>query len=117
MSDDFETNLPLPQRPHRRPTLRDSSERERLSVGGFFAEHRKIVDERKDHLARLGMDATHVDALRMPAREDGTLPARGKPASPLPISIASTESADGLTPDVTSKPSALWGAKRKEDDA
>lgn len=84
MSEDFEASLPLPQKPHRRPMLKESREAERLSVGGFFAEHRAVVDARKDHLARLGMDERQASALRMPTREDEPLAALGTPAVQAP---------------------------------
>lgn len=37
-----------------------------LSKGAFFQEGRAMVDARREHLARMGMDPRHVDALRMP---------------------------------------------------
>lgn len=76
--------MPHPEKPHRRPTLKSERETERLSVGGFFAEHRRVIDERKDQLARVGMDPLHVDALRMPDLKEGPLPARGTPVMKLP---------------------------------
>lgn len=79
MSDDFQAEMPLLQKPARKPSLRADREAERLSPGSFYAQHRALVDARKDHLARLGMDPMHVEALRMPDLGETTLPARGDP--------------------------------------
>lgn len=90
--------MPLPQKPQRRPTLRQEREAERLSVGSFYAEHRKLVDERRDHLARVGMDPAHVNALRMPNRHDEPLPARGTLAPPVaPVTARVAEAAEAET--------------------
>ena len=83
MSEDFTAEMPLPNKPHRRPTLREERESERLSVGSFYAEQRKLVDARRDHLARLGMDPAHVAALKMPDLQDEPLPARGTLSPPV----------------------------------
>lgn len=55
-------------------------EHERLAPGGFFAEHKALVDERRVHLERLGMDERHVTALRMPERHEQPLKMMGQPA-------------------------------------
>ena len=106
MSEDFTTEMPLPDKPQRRPSLRESREAERLSVGSFYAEHRKLVDDRKDHLARLGMDPTHVAALRMPDLKDEPLPARGTLAGPSPAVPLVAEGANDARTTGTSDASA-----------
>ncbi|MFA5860961.1 MAG: hypothetical protein WDA16_04640 [Candidatus Thermoplasmatota archaeon] len=70
-------------------------EHERLAPGGFFAEHKALVDERRVHLQRLGMDERHVNALRMPERHEQPLPMMGQPAM------------TPVTADVTSEPETL----------
>ena len=55
MSDDFTAEMPLPEKPQRRPALRLEREAERLSVGSFYAEHRALIDARKGDLSRIGM--------------------------------------------------------------
>ena len=89
MSEDFTAEMPLPDKPQRRPGLRQHREAERLGVGSYYAEHRQVVDGRRDHLARLGMDPMHVQALRMPDLKDEPLPARGTLAGPDPVAPAS----------------------------
>ena len=42
--------------------------------GGFFAEHRALLDGRRTHLARMGMIPEHVTALRMPDIVDRPVP-------------------------------------------
>ena len=51
-----------------------------LTVGGFYAEHRGLVDARRDHLARLGMMPPHVAALARPDLSDKPImpPVRGE---------------------------------------
>ncbi len=54
------------------PVLHDSAHLPRPAmptpptVGGFFAEHRALIDGRKDALLRVGMLPQHVNALAMP---------------------------------------------------
>ncbi|HWH07901.1 MAG TPA: hypothetical protein VNX21_01795 [Candidatus Thermoplasmatota archaeon] len=91
MSEDFTAEMPLPEKPRRRPTLREEREGERMGVGSFYAQHRAVVDARRDHLARLGMDPAHVQALRMPDLKDEPLPARGTLAPPVVLPVAATE--------------------------
>jgi hypothetical protein len=55
-----------------------------LSKGEFFAAGRAHVDARREHLARMGMDARHVDALRMPAAEAPRAPPVHADALPEP---------------------------------
>lgn len=67
--------VPLPD--HGKPKFKPlEGESERLRLGGvasFHDEHRKTVDGRKDHLARMGMIPQHVAALRMPDLDERPL--------------------------------------------
>ncbi len=66
-------------------------EHARLSPGAYFAEHKALVDARRAPLARLGMDARHVEALRMPPSEDKPLEVLGQPAIAVPIEATKVE--------------------------
>lgn len=115
MSEDFTAEMPLPEKPTRRPTLRQEREAEKLSVGSFYAEQRKVIDERRDHLARLGMDPTHVAALRMPDTKDEPLPARGVlagPAPAVPIYAEGAKVAETKEPSAPSETSASKGTRK-----
>lgn len=93
MSEDFQAEMPHPKKPMRKPSLKADRETERLSPGTFYAQQRAMVDSRKDHLARLGMDPMHVEALRMPDHAEDHLPARGDPKRKPPTNQA--QEADG----------------------
>lgn len=67
------TDLPPPIKQRKPDPLVGEREAERLSPGAFFAEHKALVDHKRDHLARLGMDERHVAALRMPERHDAPI--------------------------------------------
>ena len=47
-----------------------------MSIGDFFSEHRKPIDARKAHLARVGVNAPDVPPLRdaMPSQADVLAP-------------------------------------------
>jgi hypothetical protein len=64
------SDIPAPAKQRKPDPLAGHRESDRLSPGAFFAQHKAVVDERRDHLARLGMDERHVDALRMPERHE-----------------------------------------------
>ena len=104
------SEIPLPERKPRHAPLEGQREHERLglvvrdetekpwtaghgdlSVGAFHAEGRALVDARRGHLARLGMDPLHVAALRMPTTADEPLAVLGEPNVPMPVEAVEIE--------------------------
>ena len=80
---EFTPNVPFPKpksKPQPEPSLLDAP----LSKGEFFAAGRAQVDARREHLARMGMDARHVEALRMPPAEAPRAPPVASDALPEP---------------------------------
>jgi hypothetical protein len=73
------SDVPAPTRRRAPEPLEGQRESERLSPGSFFAEQKALVDHKRDHLARLGMDERHVAALRMPERHEPVTEPVAKP--------------------------------------
>ena len=81
------TDLPPPIKQRKPDPLLGEREGERLSPGAFFAEHKALVDHKRDHLARLGMDERHVAALRMPERHEAPIEPVSRPNVALPADV------------------------------
>ena len=73
------SELPPPITQRKPDPLAGEREAERLSPGTFFAEQKALVDHKRDHLSRLGMDERHVAALRMPERHEAPIEPVSKP--------------------------------------
>jgi len=59
-----------------------------LSKGAFFAQGRAMVDARREHLARMGLDPRHVEALQMPKPDAVEAPPVHADAIPAPAQAA-----------------------------
>jgi hypothetical protein len=91
------SDVPPPVKQRKPDRLAGAREGERLSVGSYFQQHKRLVDERRGALARLGMDERHVEALRMPAREEPPMEPRGTPAVQ-PVEAKLPDEAETLAP-------------------